>query len=452
MLNTNNFFYSLIKDENINDVLYNIIETSFDGIYITDNFANTIFVNKSYEHITGLDRKKLLGKNMASLVKDKIISASGTLLCLKYKKSITIEQEFKTGKKALITSSPTFDLNGNIKMVITNVRDLTKLYNLQDEILLKNELNNFFLKSSDNKNFVCNDEKFISLLKLADKIAKTDFTVTLLGETGVGKEILAKYIYEKSNRNNRIFLKINCGELNSNLIESELFGYEKGTFTGGNKDGKFGLFEMANGGTLFLDEIAELELGVQVKLLRVLQEQEIRRLGSSKAIKIDVRIITATNKDLKKLVEEGKFRKDLYYRLEALQLVIPPLRERKKDIIPLAKMFLDEFNKKYSTSKTFDDNQLKKLLTYDFPGNIRELKNIIERSYIISDSVLFFDTLLENMSVNINSNESLKEKIENLEYQCIKNALEKNKNIRSAANSLKMDPATFFRKKKKYNL
>ena len=267
---------------------------------------------------------------------------------------------------------------------------------------------------------------------------------------------MAEYIYKNSNRSSEVFLKLNCAELNPSLIESELFGYEKGTFTGGNKNGKLGFFEMANGGTLFLDEIGELELNMQVKLLRVLQEQEVRRLGSTSSVKIDVRVIAATNKNLAELVEQGKFRKDLYYRLEAFQIVIPPLRERKKDIIPLAELFLKKLNDKYYTQKKFSNCSLNLLEKYNFPGNIRELKNIVERAYVISDSILELNDLDSKIDVKgkieFSSSVDLKEKLEEIEYQYIKNAVERYKNIRKAAESLKMDPATFFRKKQKYNL
>ncbi len=446
------------------DILSDIIETSFDGIYITDAKANTILINKSYETISGLKREELIGKNMKDLVAAGVFSISGTLLCLEHKKSITLEQVFKTNKKAVITSQPTFDSDGNIVMIVTNVRDMTEINKLQNK-LKENELNNlkiksileeFYKRKCLSRNFISVDEKSVSILKLANKVAATDFIVTILGETGVGKELMAEYIYKNSNRSSEVFLKLNCAELNPSLIESELFGYEKGTFTGGNKNGKLGFFEMANGGTLFLDEIGELELNMQVKLLRVLQEQEVRRLGSTSSVKIDVRVIAATNKNLAELVEQGKFRKDLYYRLEAFQIVIPPLRERKKDIIPLAELFLKKLNDKYYTQKKFSNCSLNLLEKYNFPGNIRELKNIVERAYVISDSILELNDLDSKIDVKgkieFSSSVDLKEKLEEIEYQYIKNAVERYKNIRKAAESLKMDPATFFRKKQKYNL
>lgn len=448
-------------------IFCSIIETSFDGIYITDSHANTVLVNKSYEKITGLKREMLLGRNMNDLLNEGVISISGTLLCLKYKKVITLEQKFKTNKKALITSQPMFDQNGNIILVVTNVRDMTSITNLRESLIeneLKNQsfqevLNNFTSNKSFDSNFICVDKKSLELLKLINRLKNTDAPITLIGETGVGKEIWAEYIFRNSNRKNKPFLKLNCGELNPNLVESELFGYEKGTFTGGNKNGKMGLFEMASTGTLFLDEISELELNIQVKLLRVLQEQEIRRLGGTKTIPIDVRIITASNKKLKNLVAEGKFRKDLYYRLETFKLTIHPLRERPNDIIPLAKNFLKKLNEKYYTKKTIDDSELKKLMNYSFPGNVRELKNIIYRAYIISDNKLeFHEWNIENKIAHKNYPITLTEdefldlnlKLKKIEWEYMSEALKKYPTIRTAAEKLSMNFSTFFRKKKKY--
>lgn len=466
-----NLFRNIRKDIDIDEVLFNILESSFDGIYITDGSANTIMVNKSYEKITGLNREELIGKNMRDLIKHGTISISGTLLCLTYKKVVTLEQSFKTDKKALITSQPMLDSKGNIVMIVTNVRDMTQISKLQESLkenVLQKEsiqatLNQFITNKCSFKEFVCVDKKSVDLIKYIDKIASTDAPIGIFGETGVGKEILAQYIFKNSDRSDKPFLKLNCGELNPNLIESELFGYEKGTFTGGNKNGKIGLFEMANSGTLFLDEISELDLNLQVKLLRVLQEQEIRRLGSTKTIKIDVRIITASNKRLEDLVQQGTFRKDLYYRLETFQVVIPPLRERKDDIKPLVLSFLKKLNDKYCDNKTISEENLELLKSYTFPGNVRELKNLIYRAYIISGNELEFYDLggKINKIPNIkkvekenewNENEilDLDLKLKKIEYEYIKKALSTHKTIRAAAAKLSMDSTTLFRKKKKY--
>lgn len=223
------------------------------------------------------------------------------------------------------------------------------------------------------------------LLK-AYKVAQTDTTVLLMGDTGTGKDVLARYIHRHSKRSRAPFITINCAALPEHLVESELFGYEKGAFTGAKPEGKEGLFECAHQGTLFLDEIGELPLYLQGKLLRVIETGEVRRIGSNRARQVDARIIAATNKDLEAMVQQGTFRDDLYYRLSVLPLKLPPLRERPEDIVALAFNFLQEFNKRYGTSFELDYRVLESLLAYDWPGNVRELRNAIERM-VISSSV-----------------------------------------------------------------
>lgn len=450
-----------------NERLDAVIENSFDGIYITDNKANTIKVNKSYEMITGLKKEEVLGKNMIDLIKNNVISISGSVLALKKKKPVTLKQEFKTGKKALITSSPVFDNKGNIIMVVTNVRDLTEIYNLKEEVnknLLSkftNDKNTTHSKenSSLSEKLICVDKNSITTLDMARKVAPLDTTVMLMGDTGVGKELFANYIYKNSSRKNKPFIKVNCGAIPQGLVESEFFGYVKGAFTGADKNGKEGLFEAANNGTIFLDEIGELPLSMQVKLLRVLQEQEIERVGGTKPIKINVRIIAATNADLDKLVEEKVFRKDLYYRLMVFPIHIPALKDRKEDIIPLTDFFTDKFNKKYDFNKYFDKEALNKLKEYSWPGNIRELRNIVERGLILSDNkkvtlkdLPFNEKPKEDfVGFRLKETNNLKKLTESIELEYINHAYQKYKNVREAAESLGMDPSTFVRKRKRYS-
>lgn len=456
----NNIFNNL---QEANERLDAIIENSFDGIYITDNKANTIKVNKSYEVITGLKKEEVLGKNMIDLIKNNVISISGSVLALQKKEPITLQQEFKTGKKALITSSPVFDKKGNIIMVVTNVRDLTEIYKLKKEVeknsFLKNENKN--IESTDfkeNEKIICVDENSKQVLNIAKKVADLDTTVMLIGQTGVGKELFANYILENSNRKNEAFIKVNCGAISPSLAESEFFGYEKGAFTGADKKGKAGIFEAANNGTVFLDEIGELPLSLQVKLLRVLQENEIERVGGTKSIKVNVRIIAATNADLEQLVENNLFRKDLYYRLMVFPIYIPPLKERKEDIIPLINLFKDTFNNKYGFNKSFSKEALEFLKEQEWKGNIRELRNVVERGLILSDNVVTTKDLnfpKYNKDIikdfKLPKTDNLKELIEQIELAYINKAYEKYKNVRQAAASLNMDPSTFVRKRKKYS-
>lgn len=442
-----------------------IIENSFDGIYITDGNANTVMINHAYEQITGLNKKEVFGKNMKKLVGTGIISQSGSLKAIKERRTVTLMQEFKTGKKAMITSTPVFDEAGEVDMVVTNVRDLTEIYRLkerveeqeQEEEKLRRNLEHVQQKL-EIENMIAQDKNTLQAVLLAGKVAPLDATVMLLGETGVGKEVFAKHIYQNSNRKDENFIKVNCGAIPENLIESELFGYEKGAFTGANRNGKMGLFELADKGTIFLDEIGELPLSMQVKLLRAIQEREIERIGGTKPIPIDVRIIAATNRNLEEMMKEGTFREDLYYRLMVFPIQIPPLRQRKDDIAPLAEFFLSQFNKKYNFHKKFSESSLCVLNEYAWPGNIRELKNIVERAIIISSSDVIDPDVLpigetRQMKAAKTSRKpvtDLQKELQEIEAGYMEEAYEKYGNVRDAAKSLGMNASTFVRKRKKY--
>ncbi|MBC2460083.1 sigma 54-interacting transcriptional regulator [Clostridium beijerinckii] len=448
--------------------LDSIIECSYDGIYITDGEANTIKINNAYESITGLKRAEVLGRNMKDLEKEGVISQSATLLVLKNRRTTTIQQEFKTGVKVLVSSNPIFDKNGKIIMVVTNVRDVTQLYELKEqlqknkEITLKyvSEIEEMRTQLLNTSEIVAEDHKTIEIIQLANRIAKVDTTILMLGETGAGKDQIAKHIHKVSKRSKKQFIKVNCGAVPASLIESEFFGYEKGAFTGANKEGKIGLFEMASGGTIFLDEVGELPMDMQVKLLRVLQEMEVVRIGGTKPIKIDVRVLAATNRDLEDMIKKKQFREDLYYRLNVIPLYIPPLRERKHDILPLINFFLTQLNKKYNFNKIFASDALNCMYEYNWPGNVRELKNIVERAVIMSeDDKIKRSDLPKNiigsngMIVTLNTFEegiNLKETLDAIEKKLIKKAYDKYGNVRAAAKSLGIDASTFVRKRQKY--
>lgn len=312
----------------------------------------------------------------------------------------------------------------------------------------------------NNTEIVAEDPKTIEIIQLSNRIAKVDTTILMLGETGVGKDEIAKYIHKVSNRNGRQFIKVNCGAVPISLIESEFFGYEKGAFTGASKEGKVGLFELASGGTIFLDEVGEIPMDMQVKLLRVLQEKEIVRVGGTKPLKIDVRVLAATNRDLEKMITEGKFREDLYYRLNVVPLFIPALRERKQDILPLIIFFLKQLNKKYDLNKVLLPEALNCLYEYNWPGNVRELKNIVERVVIMSEHdkitksdlpINIIDTSCIDVILNsFDEGITLKETLDDIEEKLIKRAFDKYGNVRAAAKSLGIDPSTFVRKRQKY--
>lgn len=444
-----------------------IIETSFDGIYITDGKANTILVNKSYERITGLKRDELVGRNMADIVVKGIMSEATSFWVLKNKEPKTVYQTFNTGKSALVTSTPFFNEIGEIEMVVSNVRDITELSDLNEKIKqskkeninYKGIIEELKLQIASNEYIIAEDEDMLNLILLAKRVAQVDTTVLISGETGSGKEVLAKYIYNNSRRKDKPFIKINCGAIPENLIESEFFGYEEGAFTGASKSGKIGIFEAANNGTLLLDEIGELPINMQVKLLRVLQDGQFNRIGSNSIIRVDVRIIASTNKNLEEMVDEGSFREDLYYRINVVNLKVIPLRERKSSILPLVEYYLRMYNEKYNMNKVISREILKYFYEYDWPGNVRELRNLVEMLAVTTMS----NTInKENLPVKIKKNSSmnmieinnkipkLAEAVEEVEKKLIFDAYEKHGNVRAAAKELGIDPSTFVRKRKKH--
>jgi DNA-binding NtrC family response regulator len=290
-------------------------------------------------------------------------------------------------------------------------------------------------------------------VSLAEKVAQTDATVLILGENGTGKYVMAQEIYQKSNRKNQPFVQVDLGSLNENLFESELFGYAKGAFTGAEKDTP-GRFELANGGTLFLDEIGNLTLPLQAKLLTVLQNQKVNRLGETKERTVDVRVICATNSPIYQMVKDGKFRQDLLFRINTMEIELPPLRDRKEDILPMAEYILEKFKNKYrkpdlklSLSATSDMNQ------YTWPGNVREMENVLERAVILSDKneIDAYDLHFSNMDVPIEL--SANWTLEEMEKEMVQKALRRHLgNISKAAEELGITRAALYRRMEKFNL
>lgn len=370
-----------------------ILDCSYDGIYITDAKANTIRVNKAYERITGLKAADLVGRNMRDLVAEGVLSGSLTLEVVKNAKVINMVQHTCTGKEILVTGNPIFDEEGQVCLVVSNVRDMSELNRLRAELEKSQELAKVYQTEliqlrrewANKVNIIARSKVMQEVINLAQRVALTDSTVLLLGESGVGKDKIAELIHYTSGRAEAgSLVKINCAAFPRDLLEAELFGYEEGAFTGARKGGKPGLFEVANHGTLFLDEIGEMPLELQAKLLRIIEERVFRRVGGLKQVEVDVRLICASNRDLAGMVKEGRFRLDLYYRINVVPLWIPPLRERVDDIMPLLLYYLERFNKKYGYHKVLTPEALDRLLCYHWPGNVRELVNLVERVVVTS--------------------------------------------------------------------
>ncbi|QQT02533.1 sigma 54-interacting transcriptional regulator [Peribacillus psychrosaccharolyticus] len=451
--------------EKINRSLDATIENSYDGIYITDQKGITLYTNSAIERITGIPKEYYLGKSVDQLIKRGILNSSVTHKVVKQRRTVSVVQENFAGKETLITGSPVFNNEGDVEQVVTNIRDLSDLNELMHELMKVNELNYHYkqeieklrkITSHDGVVFV--SEKMKMIYEVADRIADIDVTVLILGETGVGKDVLARHIFSTSVRSKKgEFIKINCGAIPEDLLESELFGYEGGAFTGANQKGKQGLFELAEGGVLFLDEIGELPLQLQVKLLRAIQDREIQRIGGTKPKKIDVRIIAATNRNLVEMVKKGDFREDLYYRLNVIPITIPPLRERRDDILALLDLFLAKANEQYHFNKALELSLKDYFYQHDWPGNVRELINIVERLVVLTDKALLSisDLPVEYQPTHpyhTSKTMTLKECVEKAEREVLERAVKTYQTTYEMAEALDSSQATIVRKLKKYKL
>lgn len=447
--------------QELNNELNVLIDSSADGMLITDCKGHIIRLNKAYritmgipleEELTGLHISELIDKGyLLEPVASKVLETGNTL---------TLLQEIH-GREILLTETPVLNKDGRVVRVIVNIRDLTEFNTLRRNLqkyseeveLYRSELSRLKLQAID-EGYIFNSPEMQKVLDLSLRVAQVDTIALITGESGVGKEIIARVIREASKRSSGPFVKINCGALTPSLVESELFGYEEGAFTGANKKGKPGIFEMASGGTLFLDEVGELSLDLQVKLLRVIQEREVTRLGGTKSIPVDVRIIAATNRDLRQMVEEGTFRRDLFYRLNVVNIHIPPLRDHVTDIPLLVDHFVRRFSKKYNLMREVSPELLQAFSHYEWPGNIRELENTIERMVILSpdqwlDCSLFTVSSQETNEIE-NQISPLKEALAQTEKKMILKAYELTGSTRKAAALLGINQSTVVRKLQSY--
>ena len=450
--------------------LRTLLTHSSDALLISDPQGKILYVNPAIESISGLNVKTHLGRNIRDLIKEKLINHSATLESLEQRKTVTREVKTITGKRLLNTASPVLDSSGRLERVVCNIRSFEVYPSSGEEAAELQPYEPYSLEqgfpyrlvSIDDGEYeiVVNSKEMESLVELAVHVAQVDSTAIIYGETGVGKELIARLIHNKSPRHSEgSFVKVNCASFPPSLIESELFGYDPGSFTGALKTGKPGFFELADKGTLFLDEIAELPLDVQAKLLGVLQDRQIVRIGGTRPRALDIRIIAATNQNLEEMVRAGSFRQDLFYRLYVVPLEVPPLRDRTKDIPALIQYFSVKLKQRYGIYKEMSPALMKHLTLYRWPGNIRELFNLVERLLItvsqetitpshLSDTYTDESKAMPNFVVNDNVG-SLKEMVSEFELAVIKKALEQCNSHQEAAEMLGISLSSFTRRLRK---
>lgn len=448
-----------------------LVENYFGSMIVTDNKGRFLYVSDGACRVLGMDRETLMQISIYDTLHDYChASSASTIKTLESREERlsfhTVEAD-GVRKNVLALSRPYFDGDGNIQYVMTYSWDEKELYTLLEQF--DQERNNVrkvihYMQDIDHVTgrIVAESQSMQNLLEYSDHIAAVDSTVIIYGESGCGKEMFAKYIHAKSSRADQVFIPINCASLPPSLLEAEMFGYEKGTFTGGMKDGKIGLFEFADKGTIFLDEVGEMPLELQAKLLRIIETGEIKRLGSNRITKSDVRIIAATNRDLLEMVREKTFRADLYYRLNVLVVNVPPLREHIEDIRPLAQLFVQTFNKKYGFTKRLTPEVIRVMESYSWPGNVRELRNTVERMIVESQNTLIDlkafrkgDTVVVERASNSSVNTLLpyQEAMQSYEQEYLSAILEScGGNVRQAAGRMGLHISTLYRKLEKFGL
>ena len=443
-----------------------ILDALPDGVFITDVSGITLRVNRMYEQLTGLKREEMEGKQVRSLVERKVFDKVLNPEIVRTGKPATHVQHLQSGKKLVLSGFPVFDDSGALLLVVTFVRDITMITRLNDQMEEQRQLieqyheQMAYIAQEQSKALapIYESEVMHDVVNMLKTLAPTDASILLLGETGVGKDVFARLTHGHSIRKDKIFLKVDCGGISENLTESEMFGYAPGAFTGASTKGKAGYFELADGGTVFLDEIGELPLSMQTRLLRVLQDGEILRVGGSRPCKVDVRIIAATNKNLAACVESGTFRRDLYYRLNVATVTIPALRERPEDVHPLVEHFLRCYSSKYGKSMAVMEVAMGILSRYQWPGNVRELQNMIHGLVITHKGALISPRdlpvhVLEDQAYDrcltddiLTGGRPFKCIMADIERDFLQQALEVHGSVQKVATLFKLDRSTIFRK------
>jgi len=453
----------LLEIKEVKEQLSIILNTAHEGIQMVDKNGIIKYVNQGYTRITGIPASKRIGANVFE------VSPDGALVeVLRTGKPCMGKRNKAVGSNAeVISNASPIIINGEMTGAVAVFQDITEVLRLTEELQRStsviNGLKDEIIKLNEGRgkfdDIICESSKMKNIINLAKKASREDSTILITGESGTGKEIFANAIHAESPRSSKPLIKVNCAAIPESLLESELFGYEAGAFTGASKL-KLGKFELANGGTIFLDEIGDMSPMLQAKLLRVVQEREIERIGGTKPIRIDVRIISATNRDLLELISSGAFREDLYFRLNVININIPPLRERREDIPALTRVYIEHFNRKFHKNiKGITKKAEDMLLSYDWPGNVRELMNILERTILMSQGEWITDELLRPYFDQIKIKSFSKDEIvplEEMEKELIIRALKKYGTSveakRKVAEALKISLATLYNKIKKYGL
>ncbi len=447
-----------------------IIDSSSDGLFVCDAEAKVIRMNPASERIHQVPAAEIVGRNMRELIASGFIDRSAALEASQSKQRVSLLQN-KDGRKLISIATPVLDDQEQLIRVVVSERDITEIDQLQSELEQQEAMKDGFrdqmlaMQQSEleSRQIIARSPAMIQALQQAIKVAKADSSVLVLGESGVGKGLIADLIHQHSGRCEQPLIKINCGAIPESLIEAELFGYEKGAFTGALASGKPGHFELADGGTLFLDEIAELPLPSQVKLLRFLEDGRITRLGATGHKNVDVRVLAATHRNLEEMIDQGRFRLDLYYRLNVIPIQVPAVRERRDCVVPLIRHYIDQFSQQVGEKKRLSRAALDVLANYPYPGNVRELMNLCERLVVMADSELIdlpdlpaqvhgAATSLDFSAIDWPEKVNLQQALDQVEKSLLSRAQQHFHNQTEAAAALGVNQSTIARKLKKHGL
>lgn len=436
-----------------------------EGIYVVDARGRTVLANPAYEELTGIDFEEIQGQSVEALMRKGYFNPSVAQKVLETGKPQTMTQTNKNGKITLTTGTPILGEDGAVTGVVSSIQDITEIKRMSDELmtktaLLENQSRVYDSSLGRPEDPVIHESNSMQrVVRLVQRVAKTDANVLITGESGSGKGVITRLIYNLSGRAGKTLINLNCSAIPEPLLESELFGYMGGAFTGANRSGKVGLAEAANGGILFLDEIGDMPLSLQPKMLHFLETGEITKVGSTESKKLDVRVIAATNVDLPQRVAEGRFRSDLYYRLNVVPIHLPPLRERKDDVAPLILQTIKKHNSVYGEDRGISHEAFDMLVQYSWPGNVRELINLIERLLVLSeDQEIQVADLPPEVKINLPATDldgvvrdiplptSMPRLLEEIEDNLIDRAMEQGGSIRAAAKLLEIHPSKLFRR------